>query len=205
MPSGYTSQIYAGEDQSFEDFLLTCARAFVAELRDEPLAALHTAQMPRESSYHRDELAKDRRELEMLQGLSENEIEEMRADEHRTRVGQIEEMNEKSRALKARYETMLKSARAWEPPTESHQGLKKFMIEQLLMSIEGDCHITDIDKEKAKWLQETPKEWLQKKIDFVTRSIAYHEESQERERERYEISTKWRRELFESIGVEVPA
>lgn len=39
MPTGYTSKLYEGEEQTFEEFLLTCARAFShIELRDNPPA-----------------------------------------------------------------------------------------------------------------------------------------------------------------------
>jgi hypothetical protein len=64
MPTGFTADICKGAEVSFEDFAMTCARAFGAlySMRDEPM----DAPIPETfvaSGYHADELEKAKARL----------------------------------------------------------------------------------------------------------------------------------------------
>src|SRR5665213_2401224 len=64
MPTGYTSKLYEGKDQSFNEFVMRCARAFGAliTMRDDP----SDAPIPDEftaDSYYSERIATTTREL----------------------------------------------------------------------------------------------------------------------------------------------
>ena len=47
---------------------------------------------------------------------------------------------EKSAAIKTRYDAMESQVLAWEPPTPDHQGLKNFMLNQIVDSRKFDAY-----------------------------------------------------------------
>ena len=93
-----------------------------------------------------------------------------------------------------RYNTMLLKVVKWQPPTPEHEGLKKFMIDQLHDSIEWDCseyQPTISSKEEFVAFHRSGKS-LKEGLDFC-------EKTWREEVERTSSRNKWLKELRESL------
>lgn len=195
MPTGYTSNLYDGKDQSFPEFAMDCARAFGALIlmRDDPKGT----PIPDEfapSDYHVKALTEARSEYDRLVTMTifeaDAEAERLadewdadRVDEKATRV-----------ARKARYETMLAEIDVWEPPTSEHQGLKDFMVEQLTGSIEFDCSIYEFPSP-----QRDGSAWRKEAVARARRDIEYHSAENAKEIERAAGRSAWVQALRGSL------
>lgn len=87
---------------------------------------------------------------------------------------------------------------AWTPPGPDHEGLKKFMLSQILdstrwMKLPGD-------EDGPKPPKETEREWLAKQIADAKDQVAQWEKSLAEEQDRCRKRTAWVRALRESIG-----
>jgi hypothetical protein len=196
MPTGYTAAVQSGDVTEFKDFALSCARAFGAliTMRDDPM----DADIPDEFApdpYYANALAEAKASLAKLNAMSEDEIvlEAQRSNDDALK-SHADYLAEKAEA-RSRYEVMLAKVRKWEPPTHDHDGLKKFMIEQLLTSIDCDCSTTYLVEPKPM----TPTEWLNARREDLTRRIASSEKSHAEEAERCANRTVWVKALRASL------
>jgi len=196
MPTGYTDTLYKGEDQTFEQFAMQCARAFGAliDLRDEPHAEIPDRFEP--SSWERksvdDALSRvfelRRRTLKQWADAQDSEIAEH--NEHvRTAI-------RKAIELQSRYELMLSAVRGWRPPTEEHKGLQEFMVQQLQESIRFDCSGLSLVQQRAVPVAE----YAQRTQDAADRELDRAEEAWRKAQERTAGRTAWVQALRDSLG-----
>lgn len=170
MPTGYTSELHDGE-QTFTDFVLTCARGMGAliTMRDEPMDAPIPDEFTPSMRYYLDSKASAEARLEALRAMTPEDI--FRANQNDRAAVLAERAKEavKRHDMRKRYEAMVAQVEAWEPPTEDHVGLKKFMLEQLHESIRFDCG----DVSWPPMPAEDPAEWFEAEIAQAERDIAY--------------------------------
>lgn len=194
MPTGYTAKLYDGQDQSFEEFVLSCARAFAAWTRDTSGDSLPEAP---ESTHAKTWLAKREEDLRHLLMLTPAEV----TAEHQAEMTKVAKLNEeqtkKDTTLKARYQKMLDKVEAWTPPSDTHLGLKNFMREQLIDSMNADCRPFEykVEPDETKWHQH--------RLDHARKSVWRAQEEAQKERERNERNKLWVQQLHESLGVGV--
>lgn len=195
MPTGYTSELYDGKDQTFPEFALNCARAFGAlvELRDSPTAAIPDEFEP--SNYHSKAVSEAK---EMRAWLAKATTAECTA----AAVAAADEWDEQRKAerakrdaLEARYRAMLAEVEAWEPPTPDHVGLAAFMQQQLNESIKFDCGTYTYPEPTRDGEQ-----WRAERLAKVERDITYHSEEFAKEQDRAASRTLWIRELRASLA-----
>jgi hypothetical protein len=191
MPSGYTENIYYGKEVTFKDFALGCARAFGACVmqRDDP-ANVKPKIMP-EESYHTEELKKLKKFEKPTKAQFDSYVKETIADYEKS----IKEKNE----LKKRYSDILEKAKNWQPPTKEHEGLKKFMIEQLTDSSSFDCGVSFYESELASLYAMTYKDYVKKKLAEYNRSIEYHKEYEAKDLFNIKQRNKWIKDLYDSL------
>lgn len=196
MPTGYTADINDGI--TFQTFAMNCARAFGAcvELRDEPAGGDRIPDAFQPSDYHLKALEKARASLSELEAMTPADLERMASndyDEAETRrVMRLKEIGEQ----RAAYEAMLLKVNQWTPPTDEHQGLKDFMVEQITKSIDFDCSTS---------YHETPTvrvdgaSWAAARRQSLQRDVAYHTRQHAEEVERAASRTKWVADLRKSL------
>jgi len=193
MPTGYTSKLYDGKDQSVRDFILTCARAFGATIMqrdDDP----NDPPKLREASTHEAEMAaKYSTELAEVQAWTNGEADEAAAANYAKEFAAWQESQVKSQALRARYLGMLTKIERWTAPTPEHVGLKKFMVEQLRESIKFDCD------DRPAPIGMTGHEYRAERITFLTRMAASYEKYAREETERVDSANSWIAALYESL------
>lgn len=197
MPTGYTSIVADNENFTFPEFAMRCARNFGAliMMRDEPL----DAPIPEKfepSDYYKNEYEKAKAAYEnfIVNPPSDEDLEkqynEYVAHETERFVAASADKDIKRR----RYNAMLSEVLKWQPPTPEHEGLKKFMIDQLHDSIEFDCsEYRPIISDREEYIARNRSgEYLKEELDFYEKR--WHEEI-----ERTNSRNKWLKELRESL------
>lgn len=194
MPTGYTASI--ANDISFQDFVLTCARAFGAcvTLRDEELGP----NIPEfeVSNYHLEQLEKYLAERLSLLTLKPEEVEAKALQQYLDEKESKEVSKRENIALRLKYEAMLENVRNWQPPTSEHVALRNFMINQIDESIRFDCNPVFYDKPTILL---TSQEWMRQRLEKVDWNIEYHSKSHAEEVERVRTRNEWVRALRESL------
>lgn len=198
MATGYTAGVGDGSVTSFRKFAMECARAFGAlvEWRDEPSVPIPEALEP--SSYHKEALAKAKRDLGRVMALTESECAEQSSEEYESRLGEWQASRIRRTETRTRYEAMLTEARKWLPPTPEHKGLKDFMVQQLTESIRFDCSHDDEDWKPKR--AASAKAWRDEQIKRAKKDIEYHAEHYADDVRRASERTEWSRALRTSLA-----
>lgn len=196
MPTGYTNDIYDGEELSGKEFIMKCARAFGAcvEMRDDPM----NKEIPefKPSTYHQENIEKRKSELNKYQGMTIDEAKSLVEESYKNRTIENEKYIKNNIDLKNRYLKTLTEVLAWNVPTNEHEELKNYAIDQLRKSIEYDCGNMDYSKEINK---DTPQEYINKNIERCLEDINYHTKKWEEEVKRIDSRNKWIKELRDSF------
>jgi hypothetical protein len=193
MPTGYTHQVVEGTVDDFPTFAKTCARAFGAliTLRDDPLSAeLPDAIEP--SDHHEKALVGAKAELARLEAMTAEEA-EVAADAHyREAVESFNRMSAKDTEENARINAMLEKVQAWTPPTKDHEEMKRFMTEQL--------HISLNNFRRDPPRRQPASEWLSSQTKKARWNVDYHQEEHTKEIERCRQRTEWIQALKRSLA-----
>jgi hypothetical protein len=204
MPTGYTAGIIDGEITTFEQFATQCTRAFGAtiHMRDDSLDSPYEPRTPNE--YYVNSIQSQREEIERMESLTDEDIVQEFETLMKENLEYHEKGLEKDKANLEKLNSILSSAKAWVPPTEEHEGLRTFMIEQIesTIKVDGDpsYHVNKIVQIK----QETeegidPKVYREERIKECKDRISYHETEYQKELVRCKQSNDWMEKFFESI------
>ena len=196
MPTGYTADVAKRDDMTFNEFIMNCARAFGALvlMRDDPA----DAPIPDEfkpSDYHEKEILRLEQELRAVSVLTNEAALDRAKAENNSTVEQHRQYRSDRAQQRERYENMLRHVRAWKPPTPEHNGLKRFMIEQLVESIKFDCGIYHEDLVPPV----NGEQWRADKLASITKSLAYHRKENAEEIKRTRERNEWVRALRKSL------
>lgn len=191
MPTGYTDNIKEGI--TFKDFALQCSRSFDAliNMRDELFDAPIKYSEP--SDYNKKQIERLRTELDKLCALSTGEIEQLHDKEYTKELLSWESNKLQIEKLLSKYNIMIKNVRKWIPPTKEHDGLKKFMIEQIEESIRFDCTIYDKPQKTNVGL------WFSEKKESLQKSIDYNIGEDIKEIQRTNKRNQWIKKLIDSL------
>lgn len=194
MPTGYTAALYDGTSQTFPEFAMRCARAFGAlvEMRDAPMDAPVPERFA-PATCHATELRMAEDRLATVRQWTPAQAAEEARRAYETALAWHRESEERQRARRERYTAMLAEVRAWRPPTPAHDGLKQFMIDQLTMSIAGDCAPLDPPQ------PQTGEEYRNDAIATARWTIDYHTHKDAEARKQAEECTAWVQALRDSL------
>lgn len=196
MPTGYTAKI--AEGITFNEFVMICARGMGAliMMRDESFDAPIPERFE-PSDYHATKQVAAELELNRLRNMSLDMAEEAAHTEFMEESERHTKTIQKNDDLRQKYEAMLAQVLAWHPPTSDHEGMKKFMVEQITGSIDFDCDNKYYRDNAPKRINGT--EWLTKKIASARHNIDYHRKEHEKEIERTENRNVWLKALRDSL------
>jgi hypothetical protein len=200
MPTGYTHDISKGI--SFREFILNCARAFGAciMMRDDP-SDTPIPERFEPSDYHTKELKRVEKELAELKDVSDATANTLAKKEFEKETTDLERIIREKGDLRNKYEVMLSQVNAWIPPTTEHNGLHKFMRDQITESIKFDC-------ETSYYLDKKPillsgEQWRAKRLKSLLSDLDYHKREHAEEVSRTESRNDWIKKLRESLPVEI--
>lgn len=194
MPTGYTAAIADGI--TFEQFAMQCARAFGAlvTMRDDPSGAPIPDRIE-PSTHYQDWLEREHVELNRLMDFTAADVEREAEADYQRQVEAHTDRMKKAADLQAKYESMLASVNAWMQPTEEHQGLKDFMIQQITESIRFDCNTSYDEPPQCK----APAKWIADKLEYVRGNLTRYEAEHRKEVERAASCTAWVQTLRASL------
>jgi hypothetical protein len=204
MPTGYTAGIIDGEITTFEQFATQCSRAFGAtmHMRDNPLDSPYEPRTP--SEYYVNSLQSQREKLEETKTMTDEAIVQDFETLLKDSLEYHERELEKTKVNLGRLNSIMESAKSWVPPTEDHEGVRDYMIDQLEITIKADgdpsYHVNKIVQAK-KELEEgiDPKVYREEKIKEIEDRISYYEGEVQKELERCKQSNDWMDKFLESI------
>jgi len=204
MPTGYTAGIIDGEITTFEQFATQCSRAFGAtiHMRDNPLDSPYEPRTP--SEYYVNSLQSQREKLEETKTMTDEAIVRDFENLLNDSLKYHERELEKTKVNLGRLNSIMESAKSWVPPTEDHEGVRDYMIDQLEITIKADgdpsYHVNKIVQAK-KELEEgiDPKVYREEKIKEIEDRISYYEGEVQKELERCKQSNDWMDKFLESI------
>lgn len=192
MPSGYTSEIYDG-NESFKDFVTLCAKDFGAyyhlrdESRDTPLTKIDDWDV----FHYQKSLDKAQTAYDEFTALSEDEQKALWQEN----LKEIREANEKAdrqdTELAERYGKMLAKVIAWDVPAEL-KNLKDKMRSALEDSIRFDCGGRGYRLPEPEF-----DKWRDDKVSSLERSIKYDVEHLELAKKRMAEQHAWHDMLME--------
>jgi len=198
MPTGYTAKLME-KGQSFPDFVMTCAHAFGAcvLMREEPLDTPIPEFKP--STYHLKALEEAKAERARLLAMTDRQKIAFGQVAKTKSLKQNEEWLAKELAENSRLLAIRDQVKAWEPPTSEHVELKKFMLQQIEISLNKPEYIEqEIIKTKASFARD----YYDAALCAATRDIEYHTKEYREENERTAGRNRWVRELRANLGEE---
>lgn len=204
MPTGYTAGIIDGEITTFEQFATQCTRAFGAtiHMRDNPMDSPYEPRTP--SEYYANSLQSHREELKKMESLTDEEIVQEFETSTKENLDYHEKALEKGKANLEKLNSILSSVKAWVPPTEEHEGLRTFMIEQITCTIKMDedpsyhlNKIVQIKQEIEGGID--PKVYREERMKEIKESLIFYETEHQKELVRCKQSNDWMEKFFESI------
>lgn len=175
MPTGYTYIIDENENCTFRDFAINCA----GNIEERVPSSLYTKL-----------LVEAEQELKETEEMTEEAAQKHVEEEYAKNV----EYYNKEMEILQRYDTIRDQVKAWIPPTREHNKFKEFMLEQL--NTGGPCvgNPPQGPPDSDTW-----KMWKNHKIRDLQRRVAYYQEEQQKEIERYIQSNNATKLLLESL------
>lgn len=196
MPTGYTAELME-KGMPFNTFVMQCARAFGAcvEMRDESLD-VPVPDKFEPDPYHTKALIEAQEELRNLKLM--NAHEQLAYGERRraSAIRSAREAHKRYLAEDARLLAMKAEVLKWEPPSAEHEGLKKFMLEQIEVSLHGKYNGSESLQHA---LESIPLDYYRQAVQAAKDNIAYHKKGQLEENKRAAERTKWVQTLKKSL------
>lgn len=147
--TGYTAGIVDGSIKNASEFLKLCIRAFMCcfDQRDDSLYSPLVTEFKADEYYFRS-CKQAEEDLEQIENMTFDDIKAKYIKEERERIEHDKRMYERMVDEYAKYKRILDEVEAWIPPTDEHEGIKKFAIEQIKMCMPTEEEIED-SRQKA--------------------------------------------------------
>ena len=156
------------------------------------------------SEYYVNSLQSQREKLEEMKTMTDEAIVQDFENLLKDSLEYHERELEKTKVNLGRLNSIMESAKSWVPPTEDHEGVRDYMIDQLEITIKADgdpsYHVNKIVQAK-KELEEGigPKVYREEKIKEIEDRISYYGAEVQKELERCKDSNEWMDKFLESI------
>jgi hypothetical protein len=199
VPTGYTAIIEDDPNVTFQQFAIGCARAFgaLAHMRDEPQSKPIEDRVA--TNYHVTELAKANQRLAELQAMTPEQKDAAFVAENERRDKEWVQYAAQEKDKLARYLKMRAQVVAWLPPTPEHDGLKKFMLEQIDTCVKHLGGSADYAHGTTFKPFPSVEHWFAEQMRKVHWDIEYHTREDAKEKERVASANKWVADLRASL------
>jgi len=201
MPTGYTAGILDGTTKDFKQFAKHCSRAFMVHLRGEPMNSEYKKREP--SDYHLKAIEEAKNELRGIDILTDEQL----IIQEKNRLIESKkyhlENKEKAESNKIKMDSFLEEAKKYVPPTDKHQGIATFMIEQLEKTIDFDLNSTyHIDKLKTidAEIENVNADDIRSAIkEKSLKDISYHTNEHEADVKRCDEHNQWYKDFIKNL------
>lgn len=198
MPTGYTAPI--AEGITFKKYAMGCARAFGAliMMRDDP----SDAEIPEEfepSTYHRDRIEEDSKELKALLSMTVDEATAMAKAAYEKDRKYHSDGISKDKELLGKYQAMLSEVESYVSPSPDHDNFKKFMADQIRESINFDCNSDYHQRALDSSVLLDGRDWIESEKNRLNESLEYHRKNHQEELDRTNRRSEWVKKLRDSL------
>lgn len=111
---------------------------------------------------------------------------------------------EKAKKASISLNKILLEVRKWQPPTDEHTGIKEFMIDQIIKTLNFDCktnyHDEALVEIELKKVSITPSEIRKEILADAKEKFSRHSLEYLKEVERCEKANKWVNDFLESVA-----
>lgn len=194
MPTGYTAQFLDDPKMTFEQWALKCTRAMgvLIHMRDASFdAPIPTVIEP--SSYYREELERAEGEVRRFEVMTIEEAGALVEAERAAYEQRAAESEERQLMEIARHEEMKAKVEAWTPPTPEHEGIKRFMLEQISIS-----QMPYYDP--GPWRARTAEQWLDEKRKSAAETLSIRRADWQKSVDSAAKATKWLADFRASLN-----
>lgn len=200
MPTGYTADVVTGKLTDFPTFALQCARAFGACImqRDDPMD--EPPKLREVSEYYRTAVTSARAELAAFEALGPDELKALCESDYTRRKASWSARQREVAIVAARLDKMTRDVKEWTPPTPEHQGLKDFMIQQLVETRKFDG--TARGEEPVR---RNTDDYAAERLRELERAVEWSDEALRDEVKRCSEQNTWITALYASLTREVAA
>lgn len=189
MPTPYTNDL-CKKDIPFEKFVLNCARACVGSMRDS------SGPLPerfKPSDHYEKEIRQDQAKLAALKAMTDGQAEAAAEKDYEKALKDHEQYVLEVKKCRERLMAMRTKVAGWQP-SRDHEGLQKFMLDQLDDTIERDGQVLEDSPEKK-----SAKAWKAEKVASLKDDIAYNQEAQRKAIRDAENDTLWVERLRDNL------
>lgn len=208
MPTGYTYFIENGDISTGAEFLKKCIRNFgcCIDQREDPLSSpLITEVKP--SSYYKEQYENTVKKYDEFKSKTNDEIREMMRDQRDKVLSDTERYLSKQKLLRNKYLIVREDVENWVPPTPDHEGIKRFALEQIGMSIPTEDDINELE-EKVKKLKNSSTEinegdigqYIIDTMRYFERDIEYYRQKMIEDEEQASKRTKFIQDFLSSLN-----
>lgn len=208
MATGYTYFIENGDISTGAEFLKKCIRNFgcCIDQREDPLSSpLITEVKP--SSYYKEQYENTVKKYDEFKSKTNDEIREMMRDQRDKVLSDTERYLSKQKLLRNKYLIVREDVENWVPPTPDHEGIKRFALEQIGMSIPTEDDINELE-EKVKKLKNSSTEinegdigqYIIDTMRYFERDIEYYRQKMIEDEEQASKRTKFIQDFLSSLN-----
>lgn len=203
MPTGYTAYILDDEVTTGKDFLKLCTRAFGVAInqRDEPLN-VPTNERQEMNNHYRNRMNEAITNLKNIFEMNYDQMTFAMTQEHHEKVKRAKETVRRLEDENIKLIKVKDEVEKWKPPTEEHQDLKKFALEQIGMSMNSDglvdAYIEDMNK-VLDTSQESVLEWYDEKLEDAMSELNNAYKWYKEEYKRVDSRNKWMKDFLDSL------
>lgn len=192
MPTGYT-HIIEERDVTFAEFAKRCLRAMGAtiDMRDDPMDA--PLRLPEVCDYRTERMAELQQRLAAAQARTPEESAAAARADYEEETRRYTDRLAKYKTSHERYLNMISQVQGWKPPTADHENLKRFMLDQLHMSV--DCLYRPTKPE-----EQSAEEFTAAQIDNLLESLEYDRKYAKDEAHRVAGRRQYILDFLTSIG-----
>lgn len=203
MPIGYTAYIENGEITTGKEFLKLCTRAFGVAIsqREESLSnPTHTKFEP--NSYYEKRYNEAVDKLKVAKDMTFNETLSQMIKCHSKRVSDYKRFVEKETEMNKKYQKVRDEVEQWIPPTKEHNGIKKFALEQIDMSMTKQKYIDEYIELSNQVLDDSKEAVEKYRIEYIAdcqRDVDRAYEAYQEELKRVADKNEFMKKFLESL------
>ena len=203
MPTRYTAYIENGEITTGKEFLKLCTRAFGVAInqKEEPLLnPTHTKFEP--DSYYKERYDRAIDRLKEVKDMSFDEALAQMREHYNKRIAGYKQFVESAIEKNKKYQKIRDEVEQWIPPTEDHNGIKKFALEQIDVSMTKQKYIDEyieLSKQPLDDSNEAVEKYRAEYIDDCQKEVNRAYESYKDELKRVADKNEFMLKFLESL------
>jgi hypothetical protein len=195
--TGYTHEV-AEKGMTLENFILSCARAFGAcvTLRYDNIDK--APRVIKKDDYYEKQLIEVKKELEKWNKLTKTQQTKQVERERKESIASDVKCHKKNVIENERLMDMRNKVENWFPPTKNHYNLKKFMLEQIDMSLHDLSYYLESIKRQESI---TTSELIKNKELYLSKDIEYYKKFAKESDETNNERNEWLEQLYKSLNM----